>query len=57
MAAPLEAFDYHVREFTTFIQQGTPTGPRCARGHLARVTGRSLGDPGPEGPVRGRGQS
>ena len=57
MAAPLEAFDYHVREYTTFIQQGTPTGTRCAHGHLARFTGGSLRDPGPEGPVRERGRS
>jgi len=41
-----------VREFTTFIQQGTPTGTMCAHGYLARVTGGSLRDPGPEGPVR-----
>jgi ADP-ribose pyrophosphatase YjhB (NUDIX family) len=41
-----------VREFTTFIQHGTPTGTMCAHGYLARVTGGSLRDPGPEGPVR-----
>lgn len=41
-----------VREFTTFIQHGTPTGTMCAHGYLAHVTGGSLRDPGPEGPVR-----
>lgn len=41
-----------VREFTTFIQPGTPTGTMCAHGYIARVTGGSLCDPGPEGPVR-----
>jgi ADP-ribose pyrophosphatase YjhB (NUDIX family) len=41
-----------VRELITFIQRGTPTGTMCAHGYLARVTGGSLRDPGPEGPVR-----
>ena len=41
-----------VREFTTFIQEGTPTGTMCAHGFVARVLGGSLLDPGPEGPAR-----
>jgi len=41
-----------VREFVTFIQEGTPTGVMCAHGYLARVTGGSLLDDGPEGPAR-----
>jgi ADP-ribose pyrophosphatase YjhB (NUDIX family) len=40
-----------VREFVTFIQEGTPTGTMCAHGYLARVTGGVLAD-GPEGPAR-----
>ena len=41
-----------VREFVTFIQEGTPTGTMCAHGYIARVTGGSLLDDGPEGPAR-----
>jgi ADP-ribose pyrophosphatase YjhB (NUDIX family) len=41
-----------VREFVTFIQEGTPTGTMCAHGFLARVTGGTLTDDGPEGPAR-----
>ncbi|HUD68968.1 MAG TPA: NUDIX domain-containing protein [Acidimicrobiales bacterium] len=41
-----------VREFTTFIQEGTPTGTMCAHGYVARVVGGSLLDEGPEGPAR-----
>jgi ADP-ribose pyrophosphatase YjhB (NUDIX family) len=40
------------RELVTFIQPGTPTGVMCAHGYLARVTGGSLIDDGPEGPAR-----
>ena len=40
-----------VREFVTFIQEGTPTGTMCAHGYQARVTGGALAD-GPEGPAR-----
>jgi ADP-ribose pyrophosphatase YjhB (NUDIX family) len=40
------------REFVTFIQQGTPTGTMCAHGYVARVSGGSLIDDGPEGPAR-----
>ena len=40
-----------VREFVTFIQEGTPTGTMCAHGYVARVTGGALAD-GPEGPAR-----
>lgn len=41
-----------VRELITFIQRETPTGTMCAHGYLARVTGGSLRDRGPEGSVR-----
>ena len=41
-----------VREFVTFIQPGTPTGTMLAHGYLARATGGSLLEVGPEGPVR-----
>jgi ADP-ribose pyrophosphatase YjhB (NUDIX family) len=41
-----------VREVVTFIQEGTPTGTMCAHGYLARVTGGTLLEAGPEGPVR-----
>jgi ADP-ribose pyrophosphatase YjhB (NUDIX family) len=41
-----------VREFTTFIQEGTPTGTMCAHGYVARVIGGTLLDQGPEGPTR-----
>jgi ADP-ribose pyrophosphatase YjhB (NUDIX family) len=41
-----------VREFVTFIQRGTPTGTMNAHGFVARVTGGSLIEDGPEGPVR-----
>lgn len=41
-----------VREFVTFIQEGTPTGTMCAHGYVARVTGGELLDDGPEGPAR-----
>ena len=40
-----------VREFVTFIQEGTPTGTMCAHGYVARVTGGALAD-GPEGTAR-----
>jgi ADP-ribose pyrophosphatase YjhB (NUDIX family) len=41
-----------VREFVTFIQEGTPTGVMCAHGYIARVTGGVLLEDGPEGPAR-----
>ena len=41
-----------VREFVTFIQEGTPTGTMCAHGYVARVTGGTLIREGPEGQVR-----
>lgn len=41
-----------VREFTTFIQPGTPTGTMLAHGYVARVVGGHLFDEGPEGPAR-----
>lgn len=40
------------REFVTFIQHGTPTGVMCAHGYVARITGGSLIEDGPEGPAR-----
>src|ERR1700685_4187199 len=39
-------------EFVTFIQEGTPTGTMRAHGYVARVTGGTLTDSGPEGPAR-----
>ena len=39
-------------EYTTFIQEGTPTGTMLAHCYIARVTGGSLIHNGPEGPVR-----
>ncbi len=39
-------------EFTTFIQEGTPTGTMCAHGYVARVVGGALLEEGPEGPAR-----
>jgi ADP-ribose pyrophosphatase YjhB (NUDIX family) len=41
-----------VREYVTFIQHGTPTGTMLAHCYLARVTGGSMLDAGPEGAVR-----
>jgi ADP-ribose pyrophosphatase YjhB (NUDIX family) len=41
-----------VREFVTFIQEGTPTGTMCAHGYIARVSGGSLKDDGPQGPAK-----
>jgi ADP-ribose pyrophosphatase YjhB (NUDIX family) len=41
-----------VREFVTFIQEGTPTGTMCAHGYITRVSGGSLKDDGPEGPAK-----
>jgi ADP-ribose pyrophosphatase YjhB (NUDIX family) len=41
-----------VREFVTFIQEGTPTGTMCAHGYVARVIGGTLIGEGPEGQVR-----
>lgn len=40
-----------VREFVTFIQEGTPTGVMCAHGYVARVVGGSLVSDGPTGPA------
>jgi len=37
------------REFTTFIQEGTPTGTMCAHGYVATVTGGELLADGPRG--------
>jgi ADP-ribose pyrophosphatase YjhB (NUDIX family) len=41
-----------VREYATFIQEGTPTGTMLAHCYIARVTGGSLIHDGPEGPAR-----
>jgi ADP-ribose pyrophosphatase YjhB (NUDIX family) len=41
-----------VREISTFIQSGTPTGTMCAHVYVARVTGGGMLDVGPEGRVR-----
>ena len=41
-----------VREYATFIQEGTPTGTMLAHCYIARITGGSLTPDGPEGPVR-----
>jgi ADP-ribose pyrophosphatase YjhB (NUDIX family) len=40
-----------VREYATFIQQGTPTGTMLAHCYTARVIGGALIDDGPEGPA------
>lgn len=40
-----------VRELTTFIQEGTPSGTMNAHGFLARVVGGSMLAIGPEGAV------
>jgi len=53
MVAEMTGLDVElVREFATFIQEGTPTGTMCAHCYLARVTGGALLDDGPEGPAR-----
>jgi ADP-ribose pyrophosphatase YjhB (NUDIX family) len=41
-----------VREFFTFIQEGTPTGTMCAHAYAARITGGALLEDGPEGAAR-----
>lgn len=41
-----------VREFFTFIQEGTPTGTMCAHAYVARVKGGVLIEDGPEGPAK-----
>jgi ADP-ribose pyrophosphatase YjhB (NUDIX family) len=40
------------REFTTFIQRGTPTGTMMAHGYVASVVGGELLAQGPEGAAR-----
>jgi ADP-ribose pyrophosphatase YjhB (NUDIX family) len=40
-----------VREYATFIQEGTPTGTMLAHCYIARVVGGSLIKNGPEGPA------
>jgi ADP-ribose pyrophosphatase YjhB (NUDIX family) len=40
-----------VREYATFIQEGTPTGTMLAHCYIARVTGGSLTHDGPAGPA------
>lgn len=41
-----------VREYATFIQEGTPTGTMLAHCYIARATGGLLIHDGPEGPAR-----
>jgi ADP-ribose pyrophosphatase YjhB (NUDIX family) len=41
-----------IREFTSFIQEGTPTGTMRAHGFIARITGGALIANGPEGAAR-----
>jgi ADP-ribose pyrophosphatase YjhB (NUDIX family) len=41
-----------IREYTTFIQEGTPSGTMCAHGFVARITGGELLTDGPEGPAK-----
>jgi ADP-ribose pyrophosphatase YjhB (NUDIX family) len=41
-----------VREFVTFVQEGTPTGTMLAHGYFAQAVGGSLLADGPEGPAR-----
>jgi ADP-ribose pyrophosphatase YjhB (NUDIX family) len=41
-----------VREYATFIQEGTPTGTMLAHCYIARITGGALIHDGPEGPAR-----
>jgi hypothetical protein len=41
-----------VREFATFIQEGTPTGTMLAHCYIAHATGGALICDGPEGPAR-----
>jgi hypothetical protein len=35
----MTGLDVVVREFVTFIQEGTPTGTMSAHGYIGRVTG------------------
>jgi ADP-ribose pyrophosphatase YjhB (NUDIX family) len=41
-----------VREYASFIQEGTPTGTMRAHCYIARVVGGALIEDGPEGPAR-----
>ena len=41
-----------LREFVTFIQEGTPTGTMCAHGYVAHVNSGALLQYGPEGPAK-----
>jgi ADP-ribose pyrophosphatase YjhB (NUDIX family) len=40
------------REFTTFIQEGTPTGTMLAHGYIAKIAGGELLADGPEGAAK-----
>jgi ADP-ribose pyrophosphatase YjhB (NUDIX family) len=40
------------REFTTFIQEGTPTGTMCAHGFIGKITDGALLADGPEGAAK-----
>ncbi|MGA8207430.1 MAG: NUDIX domain-containing protein [Candidatus Dormiibacterota bacterium] len=53
MAREMTGLDVEVvREFFTFIQEGTPTGTMCAHAYVARIKGGTLIEVGPEGPAR-----
>jgi ADP-ribose pyrophosphatase YjhB (NUDIX family) len=41
-----------IREFATFIQEGTPTGTMLAHCYLAHAADGALNHDGPQGPVR-----
>ena len=41
-----------LREFATFIQEGTPTGTMCAHDYEARITGGEFLVNGPEGSAK-----
>jgi ADP-ribose pyrophosphatase YjhB (NUDIX family) len=51
MVREMTGLDVVVREFVTFIQEGTPTGTMCAHGYVGTVTGGSLIPDGPQGPA------
>jgi ADP-ribose pyrophosphatase YjhB (NUDIX family) len=52
MVREMTGLDVTVREFVTFIQEGTPTGTMCAHGYVGSIAGGSLISDGPQGPAR-----
>jgi ADP-ribose pyrophosphatase YjhB (NUDIX family) len=52
MVREMTGLDVVVREFVTFIQEGTPTGTMRAHGYIGRITGGSLINDGPQGPAQ-----